>query len=89
VASRKDKLDLISGVARPSPGLRKQASERAQSAGLAEVRVEAERQRQKSERLRQLRLERDAAAPAQAAAPKRKAAQSSLNLAQTQRMKKT
>lgn len=89
MASRKDKIDSLGGPGRPSPALRKQASERAQSAGLAEVRVEAERQRQKSARLKQLRLERDAAAPVQAAAPKRKAAQSSLNLALTQRAKKT
>jgi hypothetical protein len=88
MASRKDNLDSVAGVGRPSPATRKKASERAQTAGLAEVRVEAERQRQKSARLKRLRLERDAAAPAQAAAPKRKAAQSTLNLAQTQRMKK-
>lgn len=89
MASRKDKMDALSGHGRPSPTLRKQASERAQSAGLAEVRQDAERQRLKSERLKQLRLERDAAAPEPTPAPRRKAPQSSLNLARTQRVKKT
>ena len=89
MASRKDKVDALSGAGRPSPTSRKLATERAQIAGLAEARKEADRQREKSVRLKQLRLEREASEPKAKAGPARKAPKSTLNLARTQRSAKS
>lgn len=58
-------------------------------AGLQESRIAAERARERTAKLRQLRLERDAAEPAARPAPARRPAKSDLNLARTQRTRKT
>ncbi len=71
-----------------SPAQKKLDRERAQTAGMAEVRLAAEKQRVKSEKLKQLRLERDAALPVKAKPAARKAAKTDLNLAQTQKIAK-
>ncbi len=88
MASRKDNMN-VNSPGRPSPAGRKLERERAQTAGMAELRQAAEKQREKSARLKQLRLDHEAAAPKTDPAPARKAPQSSLNLAQTQRSKKS
>lgn len=71
-----------------SPSERKAARASAETAAMTEVRHAAEKQRQKSEKLKQLRLERDATKPAKKKAAARKAPNSDLNLAKTQRIAK-
>lgn len=81
MAYKKDKLE---GFGRATSSER----ERAEAAGALEMRKVAEKRRAKTAQLKQLRLERDATLPKAKPPARRKAPQSGLNLAQTQRSKK-
>ncbi len=88
MATNESKSGVFSSTAKPTTAGRKMERERAQHAGLAEVRAAADKQRDKSEKLKQLRLERDAGLPLKKKAAARKPAKSDLNLAQTQKIAK-
>jgi hypothetical protein len=75
----------VADTAKPKRAARPSAP----SAGLQESRIAAERQRERTDKLRKLRLERDAARPPPAPPAPGRAVKSTLNLARTQRTKKS
>lgn len=84
--------DLFKGARQMAPDAsrpKRAAGLSTPSAGLQESRVAADRVRERTAKLKKLRLDREAAEPAPAPTAPRRPAKSALNLARTQRTKKT